>query len=232
MQHIGDRKQFWSGPTFLCIGAFALWNLPPQIGTLTNMGAGYFPMLVAAGLVLFGGASMVLAIRSIEQMLVGQLPWVALFFVIGGVFIFAALITQVGLAISLLCLVVMISYGRVREHPLEVLIIYLGRWLRLGLWGVIASMRIGNIMLLVLNLPMIGIWIRLLLIPFRMLYPAILAFCCIGVFSVTNAAFDVMPAGIFGFAGVAFKMMNCSPAPLILALVLEPLLEEIFGGRC
>jgi putative tricarboxylic transport membrane protein len=95
-------------------------------------------------------------------------------------------------------------------------------------WGVIASMWIGNMMLLVLNLPMIGIWIRLLLIPFRILYPAILAFCCIGVFSVNNQMFDVLLAALFGLVGTLFKMLNCSPAPLVLALVLEPLLEENF----
>lgn len=95
-------------------------------------------------------------------------------------------------------------------------------------WGVIASMLIGNVMLLVLNLPMIGVWIRLLRMPFEALYPAILAFCCIGVFSVANQTFDVMLAALFAVAGVFFKIMGCSPAPLILALVLEPLLEENF----
>jgi putative tricarboxylic transport membrane protein len=95
-------------------------------------------------------------------------------------------------------------------------------------WGVIASMWIGNMMLLVLNLPMIGIWLRLLLIPFRLLYPAILAFCCIGVFSVNNASFDVTLAALFGLAGIIFKILDCNPAPLVLALVLEPLLEQNF----
>ncbi len=95
-------------------------------------------------------------------------------------------------------------------------------------WGIIASMWFGNMMLLVLNLPMIGLWIRLLAIPFRVLFPAILAFCCIGVFSVNSSAFDVALAGGFGLAGVMFKMLGCSPAPLVLALVLEPLLEENF----
>jgi isopentenyl diphosphate isomerase/L-lactate dehydrogenase-like FMN-dependent dehydrogenase len=95
-------------------------------------------------------------------------------------------------------------------------------------WGVIASMWIGNLMLLVLNLPMIGIWPRLLLIPFRFLYPAILAFCCIGVFSVNNATFDVLLAVLFGVLGVVFKALDCNPAPLVLALALEPLLEQNF----
>lgn len=95
-------------------------------------------------------------------------------------------------------------------------------------WGVIASMWIGNMMLLVLNLPMIGLWVRALLIPFRYLYPAILAFCCIGVFSVTNAPFDVLLAALFGLLGVIFKVLDCHPAPLVLAVVLEPLLEQNF----
>src|SRR5580698_4735261 len=95
-------------------------------------------------------------------------------------------------------------------------------------WGVIVSMWIGNMMLLVLNLPLIGIWIRLLTIPFRLLYPAILAFCCIGVFSVNNTTFDVKLAGLFSIIGVLFRIVGCSPAPLILALVFEPLLKENF----
>jgi TctA family transporter len=95
-------------------------------------------------------------------------------------------------------------------------------------WGVVASMWLGNLMLLVLNLPMIGIWIRLLGIPHRLLYPAILMFCCIGVYSVSNSAFDVVVAAIFGVVGVVFKMLDCSPAPLVLALVLAPMLEENF----
>ncbi len=95
-------------------------------------------------------------------------------------------------------------------------------------WGVIASMWIGNLMLLVLNLPMIGVWLRLLLIPFRFLYPAILAFCCVGVFSVNNQSFDVTLAALFGLLGVLFKVLDCNPAPLVLALVLEPLLEQNF----
>jgi TctA family transporter len=95
-------------------------------------------------------------------------------------------------------------------------------------WGVIASMWIGNMMLLVLNLPMIGLWVRALLIPFRLLYPAILAFCCVGVFSVNNTPFDVLLAALFGLFGVFFKVLDCHPAPLVLAVVLEPLLEGNF----
>jgi TctA family transporter len=93
-------------------------------------------------------------------------------------------------------------------------------------WGVIASMWIGNMMLLVLNLPLIGIWIRLLAIPYRLLYPAILVFCCIGVYSATNSAFDVFVATGFGLFGYLLKKFDCAPAPLILGLVLGPILEE------
>jgi len=95
-------------------------------------------------------------------------------------------------------------------------------------WGVVASMWIGNLMLLVLNLPMVGLWIRLLTVPYRLLYPAILAFCCIGVYAVSNSTFDVMLAALFGVVGVIFKKLDCSPAPLILGLVLEPILEGHF----
>jgi putative tricarboxylic transport membrane protein len=93
-------------------------------------------------------------------------------------------------------------------------------------WGVVASMWIGNLMLLILNLPLVGIWIRLLMIPYRLLYPAILVFCCIGVYSVRNSAFDVMIAAGFGLLGVVFKQLKCSQAPLALALILEPVFED------
>ena len=95
-------------------------------------------------------------------------------------------------------------------------------------WGVVASMWIGNMMLLVLNLPMVGIWIRLLTIPYRLIYPAVLLFCCIGVYSVRNSAFDVLLAAGFGLIGCVFKQFNCSPAPLVLGLVLGPMLEDSF----
>ena len=93
-------------------------------------------------------------------------------------------------------------------------------------WGVIASMWIGNMMLLVLNLPMIGVWIRLLMVPYRLLYPAIFAFCCIGVYSINNSAADVMLAAFMGVTGFLLKQFGCNPAPLVLALVLSPLLEQ------
>jgi TctA family transporter len=93
-------------------------------------------------------------------------------------------------------------------------------------WGVVASMWIGNLMLLVLNLPLIGVWIRLLAIPYRMLYPAILVFCCIGVFSVSNSIFDVFLAAGFGVFGYVLLKCDCTPAPLILGFILGPILEE------
>jgi putative tricarboxylic transport membrane protein len=93
-------------------------------------------------------------------------------------------------------------------------------------WGVVASMWIGNLMLLILNLPLIGIWIRLLAIPYRLLYPVILVFCCIGVFSVSNATFDIFLAAGFGVVGYMLLKCDCSPAPLILGFILGPILEE------
>jgi TctA family transporter len=92
-------------------------------------------------------------------------------------------------------------------------------------WGVIASMWLGNMMLLVLNLPLIGVWIRLLRVRYRLLYPAILVFCCIGVYSVNNATFDVLLAGGLGLVGYLFAMLNCPPAPVILGFILGPILE-------
>ena len=93
-------------------------------------------------------------------------------------------------------------------------------------WGLIASMWIGNLMLVVLNLPLIGVWIKLLTVPYRMLYPAILLFCAIGVYTVNNTSFDVMQTAFFGLLGVIFMKLECEPAPLLLGFVLGPMMEE------
>jgi TctA family transporter len=93
-------------------------------------------------------------------------------------------------------------------------------------WGLIASMWIGNAMLVILNLPLIGIWIRLLRVPYRLLYPAILLFCAIGVYTVNNTSFDVMMTAVFGLIGVLFVKLEMEPAPLLLGFVLGPMMEE------
>ncbi len=93
-------------------------------------------------------------------------------------------------------------------------------------WGVIVSMWVGNALLLLLNLPLIRVWVRLLSVPYRMLYPAILLFCCIGVFSVNNSLFDVFLTVGFGLLGYLFIKLQCEPAPLLLGFVLGPLMEE------
>jgi putative tricarboxylic transport membrane protein len=81
-------------------------------------------------------------------------------------------------------------------------------------------------MLVVLNLPLIGMWIKLLTVPYRVLYPSILLFCGIGVYSISNAPFDVMQTAIFGVVGYIFVKLECEPAPLILGFILGPLMEE------
>jgi TctA family transporter len=93
-------------------------------------------------------------------------------------------------------------------------------------WGMIASMWVGNLMLIVLNLPLIGMWIKLLMVPYRLLYPSILVFCCIGVYSISNSPFDVMQTAVFGVVGYIFAKLECEPAPLILGFILGPLMEE------
>jgi TctA family transporter len=93
-------------------------------------------------------------------------------------------------------------------------------------WGVIASMWVGNLMLVIINLPLIGIWVRLLAVPYRLLYPAILLLCGIGVYSVNNSAFEVGLMAAFGVIGYLFYKLDCEPAPLILAMILGPLMEE------
>jgi len=93
-------------------------------------------------------------------------------------------------------------------------------------WGLIASMWIGNLMLVVLNLPLIGMWIKLLTVPYRLLYPAILLFMCIGVYSVSNQPFDALLMAFFGLLGYVCIKLDCEPAPAILGFILGPLVEE------
>ena len=93
-------------------------------------------------------------------------------------------------------------------------------------WGLIASMWIGNLILVVLNLPLIGIWVQLLKVPYRLLYPAILVFCGIGVYSINNNPFDVTMTAVFGLLGYIFYKLRCEPAPLILGFILGPMMEE------
>jgi TctA family transporter len=93
-------------------------------------------------------------------------------------------------------------------------------------WGLIVSMWIGNLMLVVLNLPLIGIWIKLLTVPYRVLFPAILLFCCIGSYSLNNNVFDVFMTIPFAILGYVFKKLDCEPAPLLLGFVLGKLMEE------
>jgi len=95
-------------------------------------------------------------------------------------------------------------------------------------WGLIVSMWIGNLMLVVLNLPMVGLWVKLLSIPYRLLYPAIILFCCIGVYTVSNNTFDVFVAVLFGIVGYVFAKIGCEPAPMLLGFVLGPMMEEYF----
>jgi putative tricarboxylic transport membrane protein len=93
-------------------------------------------------------------------------------------------------------------------------------------WGLIASMWVGNAMLILLNLPLIGIWIKLLTVPYRFLYPAIMSFCCIGLYTLNNNNFDVFLGAIFAVVGVLFYLLKCEPAPLLLGFILGPMMEE------
>jgi TctA family transporter len=87
-------------------------------------------------------------------------------------------------------------------------------------------MWIGNLMLLVLNLPLVGLWIRLLAIPYRLLYPAIFVFCCIGAYSVNNEIFDVYMVAALAGVGYVLLKLDCEPAPMVLGFVLGPMMEE------
>ena len=93
-------------------------------------------------------------------------------------------------------------------------------------WGLIASMWIGNAMLVILNLPLIGIWVKLLTVPYRFLFPAIVVFCSIGLYTLNNNNWDVFMAAGFAVIGYAFFKLGCEPAPLLLGFILGPMMEE------
>ncbi|MFN3146217.1 MAG: tripartite tricarboxylate transporter permease [Paracoccaceae bacterium] len=93
-------------------------------------------------------------------------------------------------------------------------------------WGLLASFWIGNLMLLVMNIPMIGVWVRILSIPYRILYPCILMLVCVGVYSVNNSAFDLMLVFVFTLVGFAMSLARLSPAPMLLGIVLGVMMED------
>ena len=98
-------------------------------------------------------------------------------------------------------------------------------------WGLVVSFVIGNIMLLILNLPLIGMWIRLLKIPYNLLFPVIVSLTCIGIYSVNYQVVDIFVLLAFGFLGVGMKALNFEVAPLLLGFVLGPLIEVYFPAR-
>jgi TctA family transporter len=93
-------------------------------------------------------------------------------------------------------------------------------------WGLVASMWVGNLMLVVLNMPLIGLWVSLLKVPYRILFPCIMAFSCIGIYSVNNSSFDIYLTAMFGIIGFVWLRLECPAAPLLLGFVLGPLMEE------
>ncbi|MBM4262914.1 MAG: tripartite tricarboxylate transporter permease [Deltaproteobacteria bacterium] len=93
-------------------------------------------------------------------------------------------------------------------------------------WGIIASMWVGNLFLVILNLPLIGMWVKMITIPYQLLFPAILVFCGIGVFSLNNSTFDIYLMALFGVLGYLLSKLGCEPAPMLLAFILGPLMEE------
>jgi putative tricarboxylic transport membrane protein len=93
-------------------------------------------------------------------------------------------------------------------------------------WGLIVSMWVGNLMLVILNLPLVGIWIKLLTVPYRFLFPAIITFCCVGLFTLNNSSFDVYVGAAFALVGYVFYKLRCEAAPLILGFILGPMMEE------
>jgi hypothetical protein len=125
MLRIADKRQFWSGFIFFCIGIFALIRLPGYLGTASSMGPGYFPMLLGICLVMLGTGSMIFGIRSTEKLAVASIPYLPLVMILAGVLAFSFLLRPVGLAVALFFLVALGCYQRVRSHPFHVLATYL-----------------------------------------------------------------------------------------------------------
>jgi putative tricarboxylic transport membrane protein len=201
---IRSPRDFFSGVILLLFGLCAvLVGRDYPMGTALRMGAGYFPFVLGALLLILGA---VICIKSLV--------------VAGAQTSFIPLLT-LGSPNAVMALMVgaMTIHGItpgpqvMTEHP-ELF------------WGMIASMWIGNLMLVILNLPWIGIWVKLFSVPYRFLYPAILLFCCIGVCSLNNGAVDVGLALFFGLLGYLFIKLDCEPAPLLLGFVLGPMMED------
>jgi putative tricarboxylic transport membrane protein len=93
-------------------------------------------------------------------------------------------------------------------------------------WGLVASMWIGNFMLVVLNLPLVGLWVTLLRVPYRLLFPAIMVFSAVGIYSTSNVSFDIYLTALFGILGIVWRLLECSPVPMLLGFVLGPMMEE------
>jgi TctA family transporter len=93
-------------------------------------------------------------------------------------------------------------------------------------WGLICSMWVGNVMLLIINLPMVGLWVQLLRVPYKYMYPSILVFCCIGAYSLNNSVFDIYMMGAASLLGYVLTRLKLDTAPLLLGFVLGPMMEE------
>jgi TctA family transporter len=93
-------------------------------------------------------------------------------------------------------------------------------------WGIIVSMWVGNLFLVILNLPLIGLWVRMVSVPYHLLYPVILVFCGVGVYSLNNSTFDVYLMAVFGLLGYVLAKLDCEPAPMLLGFILGPMMEE------
>jgi TctA family transporter len=93
-------------------------------------------------------------------------------------------------------------------------------------WGLVVSMWIGNFILVLLNLPLVGIWVQMLKTPYRMLYPSIVVLCCVGAYTLSNTTTDVILMAVFGVVGYVLVKLDCEPAPLLLGFVLGPMMEE------
>ena len=286
MLKIKSEKDFFAGMLFLLVGAmFALGATKYSMGRASQMGPGYFPLLLSTLLALFGALIVIRSLRLArrELDLKGMLPtWAdvkhAAPAMMRG--------TAIGSILGVLpgggaLLASFASYSvdkKIRLKPGEepfgegnirgvaspeaannagaqtsfiplltlglpsngVMALMIGAMTLHSIqpgpqvmtsnpqlfWGVVASMWVGNLMLVILNLPLIGIWVKFLSIPYRFLFPAIVLFCAIGVYTTNNSSFDIWLIGIFGIVGYVFILLECEPAPLILGFILGPMMEE------
>jgi len=203
LNRLKHKRDFYAGGLMVLVGLGTVLEARSyNLGTLTHMGPGFFPIMLGAALIIVGVMIAGSATASGENdgtLVLPQPEWRGWLCIIAGPILF----------------IVLGHYGGLIPATFSCA-------------GLIASFWIGNIMLVVLNVPMIGLWVKLLTVPYRYLYPSALFFICIGVYSAKNDLFEVGVTLAIGLFGYVLLLLGFHPAPVLLGFVLGPRFEENF----